>query len=77
LLIAIGTVGPLSINMYLPSMLGVARAFGVDFTVIQLTFSFFRAAMVLCQLIIMAVCALLALASSGLISGQLSSTPSQ
>ena len=39
LLIAIAAVSPLGINMYLPSMPGMARALGVDFTTIQLTLS--------------------------------------
>jgi DHA1 family bicyclomycin/chloramphenicol resistance-like MFS transporter len=52
LLIAVAAVSPLGINMYLPSMPGMARAFGVDFTVIQLTLSLYLAAMALGQLII-------------------------
>lgn len=52
LLIGIAAVSPLGINMYLPSMPGMARAFGVDFTTIQLTLSLYLAAMALGQLII-------------------------
>ena len=52
LLIAVAAVSPLGINMYLPSMPGMARAFGVDFTTIQLTLSLYLAAMALGQLII-------------------------
>ncbi|MFC4175040.1 multidrug effflux MFS transporter [Microvirga sp. GCM10011540] len=52
LLIAVSAVSPLGINMYLPSMPGMARAFGVDFTTIQLTLSLYLAAMALGQLII-------------------------
>jgi len=52
LLIAVAAVSPLGINMYLPSMPGMARAFAVDFTTIQLTLSLYLAAMALGQLII-------------------------
>ena len=52
LLIAIAAVSPLGINMYLPSMPGMARALGVDFATIQLTLSLYFAAMALGQLII-------------------------
>jgi MFS transporter, DHA1 family, multidrug resistance protein len=52
LLIAIAAVSPLGINMYLPSMPGMARAFKVDFTTIQLTLSLYLAAMAIGQLII-------------------------
>jgi len=52
LLIAASAVSPLAINMYLPSMPGMARAFGVDFATIQLTLSLYLAAMAAGQLII-------------------------
>jgi DHA1 family bicyclomycin/chloramphenicol resistance-like MFS transporter len=52
LLVAVAAVSPLGINMYLPSMPGMARAFGVDFTTIQLTLSLYLAAMAVGQLII-------------------------
>jgi DHA1 family bicyclomycin/chloramphenicol resistance-like MFS transporter len=52
LLIAVSAVSPLGINMYLPSMPGMARALGVDFTTIQLTLSLYLAAMAIGQLII-------------------------
>jgi DHA1 family bicyclomycin/chloramphenicol resistance-like MFS transporter len=52
LLVAVSAVSPLGINMYLPSMPGMARALGVDFTTIQLTLSLYLAAMALGQLII-------------------------
>jgi DHA1 family bicyclomycin/chloramphenicol resistance-like MFS transporter len=51
LLIATAAVSPLGINMYLPSMPGMARALGVDFTTIQMTLSLYLAAMALGQLI--------------------------
>ena len=52
LLIGVAAVSPLGINMYLPSMPGMARAFGVDYTTIQLTLSLYLAAMAVGQLII-------------------------
>jgi MFS transporter, DHA1 family, multidrug resistance protein len=52
LLIAVSAVSPLGINMYLPSMPGMARALGVDFSTIQLTLSLYLAAMAIGQLII-------------------------
>src|SRR5215210_8820507 len=52
LLIAVSAVSPLGINMYLPSMPGMARALGVDFATIQLTLSLYFAAMALGQLIV-------------------------
>jgi len=52
LLIAVSAVSPLGINMYLPSMPSMARAFGVDFTTIQLTLSLYLAAMAVGQLIV-------------------------
>ena len=52
LLVAVSAVRPLGINMYLPSMPGMARAFSVDFTTIQMTLSLYLAAMALGQLII-------------------------
>ncbi|WP_230533280.1 multidrug effflux MFS transporter [Microvirga roseola] len=52
LLIAVSAASPLGINMYLPSMPGMARAFGVGFTTIQLTLSLYLAAMALGQLIV-------------------------
>jgi DHA1 family bicyclomycin/chloramphenicol resistance-like MFS transporter len=52
LLVAVSAVSPLGINMYLPSMPGMARALNVDFTTIQLTLSLYLAAMALGQLVI-------------------------
>jgi DHA1 family bicyclomycin/chloramphenicol resistance-like MFS transporter len=51
LLVAVAAVSPLGINMYLPSMPGMARALEVDFTTIQLTLSLYLAAMAFGQLI--------------------------
>ena len=52
LLMAVAAVSPLGINMYLPSMPGMARALGVDFATIQLTLSLYLAAMAIGQLIV-------------------------
>jgi DHA1 family bicyclomycin/chloramphenicol resistance-like MFS transporter len=51
LLVAVAAVSPLGINMYLPSMPGMARALHVDFTTIQLTLSLYLAAMAVGQLV--------------------------
>jgi DHA1 family bicyclomycin/chloramphenicol resistance-like MFS transporter len=52
LLMAVAAVSPLGINMYLPSMPGMARDLGVDFATIQLTLSLYLAAMAIGQLIV-------------------------
>lgn len=44
-------VSPLGINMYLPSMPGMARSLGVDFSTIQLTLSLYLASLALGQLV--------------------------
>jgi MFS transporter, DHA1 family, multidrug resistance protein len=49
---AVAAVSPLGINMYLPSMPGMARDLGVDFATIQLTLSLYLAAMAIGQLIV-------------------------
>lgn len=52
LLIAIAAVSPLGINLYLPSMPGMAAALDVDYAAIQFTLSVYLAAVALGQLII-------------------------
>ncbi len=52
LLIGVAGVSPLGINMYLPSMPGMARALGADFATVQLTLSLYLAAMAVGQLIV-------------------------
>ena len=52
LLVAIAAVSPLGINLYLPSMPGMAVALGVDYAAIQFTLSVYLAAVALGQLVI-------------------------
>lgn len=52
LLIMVAAVSPLGINLYLPSMPGMARVLQVDYASIQLTLSVYIAAIALGQLII-------------------------
>lgn len=52
ILIALAAVSPLGINMYLPSMPGMARSFGVDFATVQLTLSLYFAAVACGQLVV-------------------------
>lgn len=50
-LIAISAISPLAINIYLPSMLSMARELDVDFATIQLTLSLYYVALAVGQLI--------------------------
>lgn len=52
LLVMVAAVSPLGINLYLPSMPGMARMLGVDYAAIQLTLSVYIAAIAVGQLII-------------------------
>lgn len=52
MLIIVAAVSPLGINLYLPSMPGMAAALGVDYAAIQFTLSVYLAAVALGQLII-------------------------
>lgn len=52
ILIAISAISPLGINMYLPSMPGMAASLGVDFSAVQLTLSLYLAAVALAQLVV-------------------------
>ena len=52
MLVAVAAVSPLGINVYLPSMPGMARSLGVDFSTIQLTLSLYLAAVAIGQLVI-------------------------
>jgi len=52
LLITVAAVSPLGINLYLPSMPGMARAFEVDYAAIQFTLSVYIAAVAVGQLVI-------------------------
>ncbi|RFA25804.1 hypothetical protein CAI21_18275 [Alkalilimnicola ehrlichii] len=52
MLIAVAATSPLGINVYLPSMPGMAQAFEVDFATIQLTLSLYLAAVAVGQLVL-------------------------
>src|SRR5690606_11417779 len=52
LLVAVAAVSPLGINIYLPSMPGMAADFGVDFAAIQLTLSLYLLTVAIGQLFI-------------------------
>ena len=51
ILIAISAIGPLALNLFIPSIPGLQRAFGVSYGVAQLTLTLFLAGMAVCQLI--------------------------
>ncbi|MGE4337047.1 MAG: multidrug effflux MFS transporter [Pigmentiphaga sp.] len=52
LLVAVAAISPLGINIYLPSMPGMARSLGVDYATIQVTLSVYLAAVALGQLVV-------------------------
>ncbi len=52
LLVAVAAVSPLGINVYLPSMPGMARDLAVDYATIQVTLSVYLAAVAVGQLVI-------------------------
>lgn len=52
MLITVAAVSPLGINLYLPSMPGMAAALGVDYAAVQFTLSVYLAAVALGQLVI-------------------------
>ncbi len=51
LLVAISAIGPLSLNIFIPSMPGLQRSFGISYGVAQLTLTLFLVGMAVCQLI--------------------------
>lgn len=52
MLVAVAAVSPLGINLYLPSMPGMATALGVDFAAIQVTLSVYLGAVAVAQLVV-------------------------
>ena len=50
-LIAISAVGPLALNMFMPSIPGLQATFGASTGAVQLTLTVYLAAMALCQLL--------------------------
>ena len=51
ILVAISAIGPLSLNIFIPSMPGLQREFGVSYGQAQLTLTLFLIGMAFCQLI--------------------------
>jgi multidrug resistance protein len=51
ILVAISAVGPLALNIFVPSMPGLQREFGVSYGVVQLTLTLYIIGMALCQLV--------------------------
>ena len=51
ILVAISAVGPLALNIFMPSMPGLQREFGVSYGVVQLTLTLYLIGMACCQLV--------------------------
>ena len=51
ILIAISAVGPLALNIFMPSLPGLQREFGVSYGVVQLTLTLYLVGMACCQLV--------------------------
>ena len=51
ILIAISAVGPLALNLFVPSMPGLQQEFGVPYGVAQLTLTLYLIGMAACQLV--------------------------
>ena len=51
ILVAISTVGPLALNIFMPSMPGLQSEFGVSYGVVQLTLTLYLIGMAACQLV--------------------------
>lgn len=51
ILVAISTVGPLALNIFMPSMPGLQAEFGVSYGTVQLTLTLYLIGMAVCQLV--------------------------
>lgn len=51
ILVAISAVGPLALNIFMPSMPGLQREFGVSYSIVQLTLTLYLIGMAACQLV--------------------------
>lgn len=51
ILVAMTALGPLALNIFMPSMPGLAKAFGVEYGVVQLTLTFYLVGLGVAQLI--------------------------
>ncbi|MGI9373183.1 MAG: MFS transporter, partial [Hyphomicrobiales bacterium] len=52
MLIAMSAIGPVALNIFIPSMPGLAAAFETDFKTAQLTLTFFLVSLAVSQLVI-------------------------
>jgi DHA1 family bicyclomycin/chloramphenicol resistance-like MFS transporter len=50
ILVAVSTIGPLALNIFMPSLPGLQRSFGISYGTAQLTLTLYIAGMALCQL---------------------------
>lgn len=50
ILVAVSAIGPLALNIFIPSMPGLARFYGVDYGTIQLTFTLYLVGLAVSQL---------------------------
>ena len=51
ILVAISAIGPLALNLFIPSMPGLEKTFGVPYGTVQLTLTLYLIGMAVCQLI--------------------------
>jgi MFS transporter, DHA1 family, multidrug resistance protein len=51
ILVAVSAIGPLALNIFMPSMPGLQREFGVGYGAVQLTLTLYLAGTAICQLI--------------------------
>ena len=51
ILVAISGIGPLALNLLIPSMPGLEKTFGVPYGTVQLTLTLYLIGMAVCQLI--------------------------
>lgn len=51
ILVAVSAIGPLALNLLLPAMPGLEKAFGVPYSTVQLTLTLYLIGMALCQVI--------------------------
>ncbi len=52
ILIAMSAIGPIALNIFIPSMPGLQAAFGTDYATVQLTLTFYLASLAVSQLVI-------------------------
>ncbi len=51
ILVAISAIGPLALNLFIPSMPGLEKTFAVPYGTVQLTLTLYLIGMAVCQLI--------------------------